>query len=229
MWISSAWNLYINCCISTHQCLVWSPFFPITCPSVDSPTMKIQIQYHLEESDMRLCYVVFVTDQKLTSQVHEIVGRINGRFGTLTAVPIHHLVCIYLVYFQFYICKVSFAILDIKWNKRFRWLAVWDWIMNCLSWFVSSRNLWSCVGDVKLKLDYHHVNDWDFGSFSHKFPLSTSVLNSYRMWRLLKHLFLYLQDRSLDFHALCALYAVTGTHFCAVTHTALIIVVFNDK
>ncbi|KAL7087471.1 hypothetical protein ACP275_13G070000 [Erythranthe tilingii] len=29
--------------------------------------------------------------QKLTSQVHEIVGRVNGRFGTLTAVPIHHL------------------------------------------------------------------------------------------------------------------------------------------
>uniref|UniRef100_A0A7N0RES1 alpha,alpha-trehalose-phosphate synthase (UDP-forming) n=1 Tax=Kalanchoe fedtschenkoi TaxID=63787 RepID=A0A7N0RES1_KALFE len=29
--------------------------------------------------------------QKLTSEVHEIVGRINGRFGTLTAVPIHHL------------------------------------------------------------------------------------------------------------------------------------------
>ncbi|CAA3029350.1 alpha,alpha-trehalose-phosphate synthase [UDP-forming] 1 [Olea europaea subsp. europaea] len=29
--------------------------------------------------------------QKLSSQVHEIVGRINGRFGTLTAVPIHHL------------------------------------------------------------------------------------------------------------------------------------------
>ncbi|KAE8653824.1 Alpha,alpha-trehalose-phosphate synthase 1 [Hibiscus syriacus] len=29
--------------------------------------------------------------QKLTSQVHEIVGRINGRFGTLTAGPIHHL------------------------------------------------------------------------------------------------------------------------------------------
>ncbi|KZV44015.1 trehalose-phosphate synthase 1 [Dorcoceras hygrometricum] len=29
--------------------------------------------------------------QKLTSQVHEIVGRINGRFGTLTDVPIHHL------------------------------------------------------------------------------------------------------------------------------------------
>ncbi|KAL7596638.1 hypothetical protein Lser_V15G30034 [Lactuca serriola] len=29
--------------------------------------------------------------QKLTSQVHEIVGRINGRFGTLTTVPIHYL------------------------------------------------------------------------------------------------------------------------------------------
>ncbi|KAL3691596.1 hypothetical protein R1sor_005247 [Riccia sorocarpa] len=29
--------------------------------------------------------------QRLTSQVHEIVGRINGRFGTLTTVPIHHL------------------------------------------------------------------------------------------------------------------------------------------
>ncbi|KAE8697845.1 Alpha,alpha-trehalose-phosphate synthase 1 [Hibiscus syriacus] len=31
--------------------------------------------------------------QKLTSHVHEIVGRINGRFGTLTDVPIHHLDC----------------------------------------------------------------------------------------------------------------------------------------
>ncbi|CAI9784295.1 unnamed protein product [Fraxinus pennsylvanica] len=29
--------------------------------------------------------------QKLTSQVHEIVGCTNGRFGTLSAVPIHHL------------------------------------------------------------------------------------------------------------------------------------------
>ncbi|KAL2622411.1 hypothetical protein R1flu_002616 [Riccia fluitans] len=29
--------------------------------------------------------------QRLTSQVHEIVGRINGKFGTLTTVPIHHL------------------------------------------------------------------------------------------------------------------------------------------
>ncbi|KAL6543399.1 hypothetical protein OROHE_010021 [Orobanche hederae] len=30
-------------------------------------------------------------DQRLSSQVHEIVGRINGRFGGLAAVPIHHL------------------------------------------------------------------------------------------------------------------------------------------
>lgn len=29
--------------------------------------------------------------QKLKGHVHEIVGRINGRFGTLTSVPIHHL------------------------------------------------------------------------------------------------------------------------------------------
>ncbi|KAL8507751.1 hypothetical protein ACS0TY_018337 [Phlomoides rotata] len=29
--------------------------------------------------------------QKLTGQVHEVVGRINGRFGTLTSVPVHHL------------------------------------------------------------------------------------------------------------------------------------------
>ncbi|KAG0616367.1 hypothetical protein M758_5G109400 [Ceratodon purpureus] len=29
--------------------------------------------------------------QRLTSQVHEIVGRINGRYGSVTFVPIHHL------------------------------------------------------------------------------------------------------------------------------------------
>ncbi|PIA52604.1 hypothetical protein AQUCO_01000468v1 [Aquilegia coerulea] len=31
--------------------------------------------------------------KKLRSQVHETVGRINGRFGTLATVPIHHLDC----------------------------------------------------------------------------------------------------------------------------------------
>ncbi|XP_039015583.1 syntaxin-61-like [Hibiscus syriacus] len=34
-------------------------------------------------------------DQKLRSQVIEVVGRINGRFGTLTDVPIHHLLKIH--------------------------------------------------------------------------------------------------------------------------------------
>ncbi|KAG6523111.1 hypothetical protein ZIOFF_012964 [Zingiber officinale] len=67
--------------------------------------------------------------QKLTSQVHEIVGRINGRFGTLTAVPIHHLIDVSCL------------------------------LMNAIS----------------------------------------------------------LQDRSLDFHALCALYAVTGDYVALVT------------
>ena len=35
--------------------------------------------------------IIQFPDQKLTSQVHEIVGRINGRFRTLFVVPIHHL------------------------------------------------------------------------------------------------------------------------------------------
>lgn len=35
---------------------------------------------------------VEAADQRLTSQVHEIVGRINGRYGSVTFVPIHHLV-----------------------------------------------------------------------------------------------------------------------------------------
>ena len=32
-----------------------------------------------------------VSLQRLRSMVHEIVGRINGHYGTLTHVPIHHL------------------------------------------------------------------------------------------------------------------------------------------
>ena len=31
--------------------------------------------------------------QRLASQVHEIVGRINGRFGSIGSVPIQHLDC----------------------------------------------------------------------------------------------------------------------------------------
>lgn len=41
-----------------------------------------------------ILFFVASTDQKLKGHVHEIVGRINGRFGTLTSVPIHHLVII---------------------------------------------------------------------------------------------------------------------------------------
>lgn len=37
------------------------------------------------------CEGLCVCPQKLRSMVHEIVGRINGHYGTLTHVPIHHL------------------------------------------------------------------------------------------------------------------------------------------
>ncbi|XAR56419.1 Alpha,alpha-trehalose-phosphate synthase (UDP-forming) [Bertholletia excelsa] len=67
--------------------------------------------------------------QKLTSQVHEIVGRINGRFGTLTAVPIHHLLlkpnnhmkeqsfymrCIHILATRNEICQLRYAVQDNK-------------------------------------------------------------------------------------------------------------------
>lgn len=51
-----------------------------------------RIIYQLCPLPLFIFYFYFA-DQKLTSQVHEIVGRINGRYGTLTTVPIHHLVC----------------------------------------------------------------------------------------------------------------------------------------
>lgn len=47
---------------------------------------------HIVSLSLSLCFLLFCVDKKLKSQVHEIVGRVNGRFGTLTAVPIHHLV-----------------------------------------------------------------------------------------------------------------------------------------
>ncbi|XP_006449585.2 alpha,alpha-trehalose-phosphate synthase [UDP-forming] 1 [Citrus clementina] len=43
------------------------------------------------ESTILAIIIELANYQKLTSQVHEIVGRINGRYGTLTTVPIHHL------------------------------------------------------------------------------------------------------------------------------------------
>ena len=58
---------------------------------------SLKIVLYLQKLECEACtHSLFIscifTDQKLTSQVHEIVGRINGRFGTLTTVPIHHLV-----------------------------------------------------------------------------------------------------------------------------------------
>ncbi|PIA52605.1 hypothetical protein AQUCO_01000468v1 [Aquilegia coerulea] len=44
-------------------------------------------------NELFFLFFFFLTDKKLRSQVHETVGRINGRFGTLATVPIHHLDC----------------------------------------------------------------------------------------------------------------------------------------
>lgn len=101
--------------------------------------------------------LVALADQKLASQVHEIVGRINGRFGTLTAVPIHHLVRIgTFTYFVYAVSPMFFQL---------------------ISPFIQLQLL-----------------------------LLTTL-------KFLKHAILCLQDRSLDFHELCALYAITGMYF----------------
>lgn len=67
----------------------------------------------ISKHSISITFIFILTDQKLTSQVHEIVGRINGRFGTLSAVPIHHLVGFFL--FQFY-------------SMNFRY--IFDWQFN---------------------------------------------------------------------------------------------------
>ena len=44
-------------------------------------------------SDVSSCvFVAVFADKKLKRQVHEIAGRINARFGSLSAVPVHYLV-----------------------------------------------------------------------------------------------------------------------------------------
>ncbi|KAL6196653.1 hypothetical protein ACLB2K_032267 [Fragaria x ananassa] len=53
--------------------------------------LQIAVPTRTDVPEFITCLFCITTDQKLTSQVHEIVGRINGRFGSLTAVPIHHL------------------------------------------------------------------------------------------------------------------------------------------
>ncbi|KAF4384245.1 hypothetical protein F8388_010542 [Cannabis sativa] len=50
-----------------------------------------EVQEHMKELKERFAGRKSICNQKLTRQVHEIVGHINGRFETLTAVPIHHL------------------------------------------------------------------------------------------------------------------------------------------
>lgn len=40
-----------------------------------------------------------ITDQKIKDQCHGLVGRINGRFGSISAVPIIHLVCYFISFY----------------------------------------------------------------------------------------------------------------------------------
>ncbi|KAI5403229.1 hypothetical protein KIW84_050706 [Lathyrus oleraceus] len=62
--------------------------------------------------------------QKLTSQVHEIVGRINGRFRTLTAVPIHHLD----QSLDFHTLRASYAVTDVALVASLRCITIrWCW------------------------------------------------------------------------------------------------------
>ena len=73
--------------ITRHDCCIFSLFNYLNIFFLfENVPKSIYIIYQC------ILFCIF-TDQKLTSQVHEIVGRINGRFGTLSAVPIHHLVC----------------------------------------------------------------------------------------------------------------------------------------
>ncbi|KAG6790362.1 hypothetical protein POTOM_006515 [Populus tomentosa] len=119
--------------------------------------------------------------QKLTSQVHEIVGRINGRFGTLTAVPIHHLMCISAGNF-----------------KRM-------------------AGLLSDLCGIALDPGHAHGSNVVMLSapFSSPFLIAHSQTSMYSGKELQfglhieKQTLAYKADRSLDFYALCALYAVT--------------------
>ncbi|KAI5428775.1 hypothetical protein KIW84_033688 [Lathyrus oleraceus] len=62
--------------------------------------------------------------QKLTNQVHEIVGRINGRFGTLIAVPIHHLD----LSLDFHALRASYAVTDVALVASLRCNTIpWCW------------------------------------------------------------------------------------------------------
>ncbi|KAH8518787.1 hypothetical protein H0E87_000591 [Populus deltoides] len=132
--------------------------------------------------------------QKLTSQVHEIVGRINGRFGTLTAVPIHHLGCKSVLVGSSRVPTRTF-----------------------LHAYVSSCDLSDLRG---IALDPGHAHGSNVvrlsAPFSSPFLISHSQTSMYSGKELQfglhieKQTLAYKADRSLDFHALCALYAVTA-------------------
>ncbi|URE34328.1 Glycosyltransferase family 20 [Musa troglodytarum] len=115
--------------------------------------------------------------QKLTSQVHEIVGRINGRFGTLTAVPIHHL----------------FLPLSREWTVG--------------SFATDGRPLELPLLPLLLSAAFAAVAT-AVRSFRHcccccpQLSLLSPLLSATSIATATA-------DRSLDFHALCALYAVT--------------------
>ncbi|KAG9159260.1 hypothetical protein Leryth_025083 [Lithospermum erythrorhizon] len=72
--------------------------------------------------------------QKLSSQVHEIVGRINGRFGTWSMVPIHHLVgspllLILMTYYDFHLVNLHLQFYTLPLFELLLWSSV------NLSWF----------------------------------------------------------------------------------------------
>ena len=140
------------------------------------------------------CCLIFSADQRLTSQVHEIVGRINGRFGTLTTVPIYHLVSIKIWFWLPYTHLRMGTYPGFQMMKNLQQV---QWIWTCRFLITT---LYGCKNDAACTiLVLYAVLDIFWLS-----KYRTSFLMNSDMW--------HWQDRSLDFHRLCALYAVTGFH-----------------
>ncbi len=135
-------------------------------------------------------------DQRLTSQVHEIVGRINGRFGSVTFVPIHHLASSSSGFCFVPLCQI------LK-DGQLKNTSMVDG-----NWIIYAKREKRKVGQVDGLLSSKlrgKVSPED-GCLSLVLPCWHLKVND-----LLMDLFLWLQDRSLAFHELCALYASTGT------------------
>ncbi|KAL8512043.1 hypothetical protein ACS0TY_018485 [Phlomoides rotata] len=105
--------------------------------------------------------------KKLTGQVHEVVGRINGRFGTLTSVPVHHLDRS----LEFHALCALYAVTDIALVTSLR-----DG-MNLVSYefvacrgskkvFRSSTVSW-CWSNSCKSLEHHRVNCCNMSSFKY--------------------------------------------------------------